>query len=119
MTNKPSPEKSARPPPNFVLSSTPGVHAMNEPPVSMNESPSSVLCKTVPGCAGEKAISPPLSVEYSPTKSDSPPVNLRMRALKKPPSSLAFVSMPESIHAIEPPSAMNCSPGPSRTRNCP
>ena len=63
---------------------------MNEPPVSMSESPFSVLCTTLPGCAGEKAIPPPLSVEYSPTKSDSPPVNLRIRALKKPPRRRAF-----------------------------
>ena len=45
---------------------------MNDPAVSMIESPLSVLCITVPGCAGEKAASPPRSVEYSPTKSDSP-----------------------------------------------
>ena len=63
---------------------------MNAPPVSMNESPLSVLCMTDPGWAGEKAIFPPLSVEYSPTKSDSPPVNLRISALKKPPSNRAF-----------------------------
>ena len=90
MRNSPSPEKSARPPPNLVLNSTPGVHAMNDPPVSMNESPFSVRCMTDPGWAGEKVIFPPVSEEYSPTKSDSPPVNLRMRALKKPPSNRAF-----------------------------
>ena len=92
---------------------------MNDPAVSMIESPLSVFCITVPGCAGEKAASPPRSVEYSPTNSDSPPVTFRIRALRKPPSNRAFDWTSESIHAMEPPSAMNRSPGRMRTRNCP
>ena len=71
-----SPESIVFSPPNRVLRLMPGVQAMNEPRVRINESPDIFLWLISPGTDGEKVSCPPVSWLNSPTNRGSrrPPV---------------------------------------------